>query len=58
VLADAPDGPWVAVVGADGADSRRTRFPGRDYRARTWTTILTLEFLRRFLLGFTEGWTG
>jgi nicotinamide mononucleotide (NMN) deamidase PncC len=58
VLADAPNGPWVAVVGADGADSRRTRFPGRDYRARTWTTILTLEFLRRFLLGLTEGWTG
>jgi len=56
VLPDDPGGPWVAIAGASGVDSRRFRYPGRDYRARTWTTVLALEFLRRRLLGSSEGW--
>jgi hypothetical protein len=40
------------------ADVRRLRYRGRDQRARTWTTSLALEFVRRLLLGLAEGWAG
>ncbi len=50
------DRPWVAVASAGSADVRQTRFRGHDDRARTWTTTLALEFLRRLLLGLAEGW--
>ncbi len=50
------DQPWVAVVSASSADVRQTRFRGQDDRARTWTTTLALEFLRRLLLGLADGW--
>jgi nicotinamide mononucleotide (NMN) deamidase PncC len=58
VVADETDRPWVAVAGERGVDSRRLRFQGRDMRARTWTTTVALEFLRRLLLGLAEGWAG
>jgi competence/damage-inducible protein CinA-like protein len=56
VVADETDRPWVAVAGEGSVDSRRLRFQGRDTRARTWTTTVALEFLRRLLLGLAEGW--
>jgi nicotinamide-nucleotide amidase len=56
VLGDEEDRAWVAVAGADGIDSRRLRFQGRDRRARTWTTTVALEFVRRLLLGLADGW--
>ncbi len=56
VLPEEPGGPWVAIAVEGGAQSRRFRYPGRDYRARTWTAVLALEFLRRRLLGLAEGW--
>jgi len=56
VLPDEPGGPWVAIAGGGDVQSRRFRYPGRDYRARVWTTVLALEFLRRRLLGLAEGW--
>ena len=56
VVADAEERAWVAIAGPAGADTRRLRFQGRDRRARTWTTTLALEFLRRLLLGLAEGW--
>ena len=64
VLPDDPVGPWVAIAGPRGACGERSEsihtrhfhHPGRDYRARTWTTVLALEFLRRLLLGLAEGW--
>jgi nicotinamide-nucleotide amidase len=59
VLGNGTDGPWVAVSG-DGdkatVDTRRLRFGGRDRRARVWATSLTLEFVRRLLLGLADGW--
>jgi nicotinamide-nucleotide amidase len=61
VVADEMDTPWVAVAsGPDSAvaDVRRLRYRGRDQRARTWTTTLALEFVRRLLLGLAEGWAG
>jgi competence/damage-inducible protein CinA-like protein len=58
VVGDGEEQPWVAVAGPDGLASRPMRFRGRDRRARTWTTTVALEFLRRLLLGLTEGWTG
>ena len=62
VLGDEEDRAWVAVAGgvATGGrvpvEARRLRYQGRDYRARTWTTTLALEFLRRLLLGLADGW--
>jgi nicotinamide-nucleotide amidase len=56
VLDDRDDRPWVAVAGESGTDIRRLRFHGRDRRARTWTTTLALEFVRRLLLGLADGW--
>jgi nicotinamide-nucleotide amidase len=58
VLIDEPGGPWVALTGRGESDTRRLRYQGRDQRARTWSTTLSLEFLRRHLLGLTEGWAG
>jgi nicotinamide-nucleotide amidase len=61
VVTDEQDTPWVAVAGGPdtgGAEVRRLRFRGRDRRARTWTTTLCLEFMRRLLLGLAEGWAG
>jgi competence/damage-inducible protein CinA-like protein len=56
VLADEPGGPWVAIAGDKGVDTRRLRYSGGDRRARNWTTILAIEFLRRLLLNLAEGW--
>ena len=56
VLTDEPAGPWVAIAGDGAVSTRRLRFSGRDRRARTWTTTLALEFLRRLLLGLADGW--
>jgi nicotinamide-nucleotide amidase len=56
VLGDDEDRAWVAVAGTEGVESRRLRFQGRDRRARTWTTTVAIEFLRRLLLGLADGW--
>jgi nicotinamide-nucleotide amidase len=56
VVGDEADRAWVAVASEGGVDSRRLRFQGRDMRARTWTTTVALEFVRRLLLGLAEGW--
>jgi nicotinamide-nucleotide amidase len=56
VLGDADDRAWVAVAGAEQVDSHRLRFQGRDRRARTWTSTVAVEFLRRLLLGLADGW--
>jgi len=56
VLPDEPGGAWVAIAGGGEVQSHRFRYPGRDYRARVWTSVLALEFLRRRLLGLAEGW--
>ncbi|MGD9375641.1 MAG: hypothetical protein PVJ23_07660, partial [Anaerolineae bacterium] len=58
VLCDGDEKTWVAVAGEQGVDARQMRFRGRDFRARTWTTTLALEFLRRLLLGLANGWAG
>jgi nicotinamide-nucleotide amidase len=62
IVADAdtgePSGPWVAVAAEGGVDARHLRFRGQDRRARTWTTVVALEFMRRLLLGLAEGWSG
>jgi nicotinamide-nucleotide amidase len=51
-----PVGPWVAVASETGTETRHLRYPGRDHRARTWTAVLSLEFLRRLLLNLAGGW--
>jgi nicotinamide-nucleotide amidase len=56
IASDESDRAWVAIASDDGTDIRRLRFQGRDLRARVWTTTLSLEFLRRSLLGLAEGW--
>ena len=56
VLADEPGGPWVAIAGDKGIDTRQLRFTGGDRRARNWTTVLAIEFIRRLLLDLAEGW--
>jgi nicotinamide mononucleotide (NMN) deamidase PncC len=58
VVGDAEERAWVAVAGLKGTETRRLRFAGSDLRARTWTTTLALEFIRRLLLGLAEGWAG
>ncbi len=56
VVGDESDRAWVAIASDHGLDTRRLRFQGRGLRARTWTTTLALEFVRRLLLGLVEGW--
>jgi nicotinamide mononucleotide (NMN) deamidase PncC len=56
VLEGDPAGPWAALTTETDTGVRRFRYPGRDYRARTWTAVLALEFVRRWLLGVAEGW--
>jgi nicotinamide mononucleotide (NMN) deamidase PncC len=59
VIGDEKERAWVAVAGnlaGEAADVRRLRWQGRDRRARTWTTTVSLEFLRRLLLGLAGGW--
>lgn len=59
VVGDEEERAWVAVAGnrpGDGVAVRRLRWQGRDRRARNWTTTVSLEFLRRLLLGLDEGW--
>ena len=56
IASDESDRAWVAIASKDGVDTRRLRFQGRDLRARVWTTTLSLEFLRRLLLGLADGW--
>jgi hypothetical protein len=62
ILADAnmgeSSGPWVAIAAEGGVDARHLRFSGGDRRARNWTTVMALEFMRRLLLGLAEGWAG
>jgi len=60
VLADVttgePAGPWVAIAAEGAIDTRRLRISGGDRRARSWTTVVALEFIRRLLLGLADGW--
>ena len=56
VIGDESDRAWVAVAREGGTDTRRLRYEGRDFRARTWTSTLALEFMRRLLLGLADGW--
>lgn len=51
-------GPWVAITSDNHTDTRRLRYAGQDRRARTWATVVALEFLRRHLLGLADGWSG
>ena len=53
---DESDRAWVAIASGEGVDTRRLRFEGRGHRARVWSTTLSLEFLRRTLLGLADGW--
>ncbi len=46
----------VAIASDSGVDTRRLRFQGRDRRACVWTTTISMEFLRRSLLGLADGW--
>ncbi|NIV31404.1 MAG: hypothetical protein GWN58_18485, partial [Anaerolineae bacterium] len=52
---DASDRVWVAIASGDDVDTRQLRFEGRGHRARVWSTTLSLEFLRRTLLGLADG---
>jgi nicotinamide-nucleotide amidase len=56
VLGRGDEKPWVAIVSDQANDARKFRFRGRDTRALIWSTTLTLEVLRRHLLGIAEGW--
>jgi competence/damage-inducible protein CinA-like protein len=56
ITSDESERAWVAIATDHGTDTRRLRFQGRDLRARVWTTTLSLEFLRRSLLGLADGW--
>jgi nicotinamide-nucleotide amidase len=56
IVGDETDQAWVAISNNDRLVARRMRFRGRDNRARTWTTTMALEFLRRLLLDLAEGW--
>jgi nicotinamide-nucleotide amidase len=56
VLGDDEDRASVSIAIGDAVESRRLRFQGRDRRARTWTTTVAIEFLRRLLLGLADGW--
>jgi nicotinamide-nucleotide amidase len=54
--ADRTAGTWVALAMPDMVASRRLRVGGSDHRARLWIATLSLDFLRRALLGLLEGW--
>ena len=56
VLGHAEQRPWVAIASNEASDTRSFRFRGRDDRALVWSTTLTLEFLRRHLLGIADRW--
>lgn len=56
VLGDGRNRPWVAIAWDEGVETRRFRTLGNDDRARTWTSTLALEFLRRLLLGLAGNW--
>jgi competence/damage-inducible protein CinA-like protein len=56
VLGRGDEKPWVAIASEQASDTRNFRFRGRDARALIWSTTLTLEFLRRHLLGIADGW--
>jgi nicotinamide-nucleotide amidase len=56
VLGHGDEKPWVAIASDKASDTRNFRFRGRDTRALIWSTTLTLEFLRRHLLGIADGW--
>jgi nicotinamide-nucleotide amidase len=56
IASDESDRAWVAIASKESIDTRRLRFQGRDLRARVWTTTISLEFLRRTLLGLADGW--
>jgi competence/damage-inducible protein CinA-like protein len=56
IASDESDRAWVAIASEEGVDTRRLRFEGRGHRARVWSTTLSLEFLRRTLLGLADGW--
>jgi nicotinamide-nucleotide amidase len=56
VLGTAKQRPWVAIARDGATDTRSFRFRGRDDRALIWSTTLTLEFLRRHLLGIASDW--
>jgi nicotinamide-nucleotide amidase len=56
VMPGDPGGHWAAISDAEGVHTRRFWHSGRDQRARIWTTVLALEFLRRLLLGLADGW--
>jgi competence/damage-inducible protein CinA-like protein len=58
VLVDPPGGPWVAIATDAAVDTRRLRFTGQDRRARGWSGVVALEFLRRLMSGSAEGWVG
>jgi nicotinamide-nucleotide amidase len=49
-------GTWVALATPEMVVSRRLRVGGSDDRERLWTATLSLDFLRRALLGLLEGW--
>jgi len=56
ITSDETERASVAIAGESGVDTRRLRFQGRDRRARVWTTTISIEFLRRSLLGLADGW--
>jgi nicotinamide-nucleotide amidase len=56
VLSDEPGGPWVAVGSDAGTSTIRLRFSERDRRARIWTSVSALDYLRRLLLDLADGW--
>ncbi len=47
VLSDAEGAPWAALAGEGAVETRRLRFRGRSRRARLWTAMLALDFVRR-----------
>jgi nicotinamide-nucleotide amidase len=49
-------GTWVALATPEMVVSRRLRVGGSGHRERLWTATLSLDFLRRALLGLLEGW--
>ncbi len=56
ITVDEEERASVAIASDSGIDTRRLRFQGRDRRACVWTTTISMEFLRRSLLGLADGW--
>jgi nicotinamide-nucleotide amidase len=56
VLGRGDEKPWVAIADDKAVETRNFHFRGRDTRALIWSTKLTLEYLRRHLLGIADGW--